>query len=236
MMPEVDLTGATPEDPLTLPKQATFWLLKSPKPGLVMPPLPCPPKDLIELGAPIYWITNKIYIVDNRQVDYDALRQARAAQESMTMMEPVTLESLYTASDLWLEMLSLTNSVGSFLLHSPGLELTTGVYDLFGTVLLSANVDGLNATNWAWMARTQPGQTNVSLAGLGTPEGFFRLGTMQDSDGDGWTDAYENLTLHSDPQTPEVASSGVAAEKPTTVFANGTALWILEPKPFSQVP
>ena len=96
---------------------------------------------------------------------------------------------VYSASDLWLELL-ITNSFASFIIHTPD----TAAYDLFGTTNLSANVPGLNLTNWVWLLRTDVGQTNnIILTNLWPDMGFFRLGTMLDSNSDGVTDAYSNL-------------------------------------------
>jgi len=84
----------------------------------------------------------------------------------------------------------VTNSVANFTIHTPD----TAAYDLFGTTNLSANVPGLNLTNWVWLLRTDVGQTNnIILTNLWPDIGFFRLGTMLDSNSDGVTDAYSNL-------------------------------------------
>lgn len=71
-------------------------------------------------------------------------------------------------------------------------------YDLYYTtnmgLLLSPN---LCATNWAWLARTSPGQTNFTWSSPPQPECYFILGTSTDSDHDGLPDAYELLVNHS---------------------------------------
>jgi hypothetical protein len=48
---------------------------------------------------------------------------------------------------------------------------------------------------------TIPGLTNSPV--------FLLLGTPQDSDGDGITDAYDNLILHISPYDPDVAGDGI---------------------------
>lgn len=96
---------------------------------------------------------------------------------------------VYGSQDLWLSA-SVSNSVASFLIHTPD---STAIYDLFGTSNLAPNVPGLNLTNWVWLGRTTAGQTNLTLVNLWITQGFFRLGTMLDSNSDGVTDAYSNL-------------------------------------------
>lgn len=83
------------------------------------------------------------------------------------------------------------------------LTLTNGVagapYDLFMTTNLTTNVAGLNLTNWAWLYRGLPGQTNFTVTNGPAPEAYFRLGTTNDSDHDWLTDAYEFLVSHTCP-------------------------------------
>ena len=80
------------------------------------------------------------------------------------------------------------------------LTLTNGLaearYDVFYTTNLTTNVAGLNLTNWAWLGRGGPGQTNFVVTDGPAPEAYFRLGTMADADGDGLTDAFEGLVSH----------------------------------------
>jgi len=104
----------------------------------------------------------------------------------------------YGSNDLWMEI-TLTNAAASFSLHAPD---PNGIFDLLATTNLNSNVDGLNLTNWLWLTRTTAGQTNIVLTILWPSASFFILGTMLDSDGDGFTDAYERLVSHSDPGVP----------------------------------
>jgi hypothetical protein len=62
-------------------------------------------------------------------------------------------------------------------------------YDLFA-------ITNLVSTNWWWLTRGGINQTNFSVSSLPEEQCYFILGTMQDSDGDGLTDAYENLVSH----------------------------------------
>jgi hypothetical protein len=214
------LANLQPLDPSAVPPFGTFWLLKSPYPDHGYPPLPCPPGDLP--GLPIYDLGGGHFLVDDSQVDYDALRQQQEADRALSSLEvqyglrtspdgggvsgPMGLDS-YTADDLWLEIISVTNGLANFTIHTPD----TAAYDLFGTTNLSANVPGLNLTNWVWLLRTDVGQTNnIILTNLWPDMGFFRLGTMLDSDGDGLTDAYEKLVSHTDPTKWDTDGDGLS--------------------------
>jgi len=125
----------------------------------------------------------------------------------------------YSTNDLWLEIISATNGVANFTIHTPD----TAAYDLFGTTNLSADVPGLNLTNWVWLLRTDVGQTNnIILTNLWPDMGFFRLGTMLDSDSDGLTDAYELLVSHTNPQNPDTDGDGL--------LDGWEVLWGLDPR------
>ena len=97
------------------------------------------------------------------------------------------------SNQLVLQITGITNANGYFIIHPPAAEAATGVYDLFGATNLTPSAPGPNPTNWVWLGRTSAGQTNYVVANLVVPQGFFRLGTMLDSNADGVTDAYSNL-------------------------------------------
>jgi len=101
----------------------------------------------------------------------------------------------YSSNDLWLEITGVTNSQANFVIHAP----SSAPYDLFMTTNLSATGTGLNVTNWTWEMRANSGETNVSVPTDTNPLAFYRLGTTNDADDDGLTDAFENLVSHSDP-------------------------------------
>ena len=105
----------------------------------------------------------------------------------------------YTTNDLWLEIVTVTNFTGFFVVHPPEAEATNGVYDLFMTTNLSPNVPGLNLTNWLWLLRTDPGETNLIVPDLWAEQAYFMLGRTNDTDGDGMSDAYEHLVSHTSP-------------------------------------
>jgi hypothetical protein len=78
-------------------------------------------------------------------------------------------------------------------------------YDVFvGTAITSP----LSKGNWSWQGQGQRRQ-RCGLSEL--PEGtvFIVLGTPQDTDGDGLTDAYELLVSHTDPHNPNSNLDGI---------------------------
>jgi hypothetical protein len=105
----------------------------------------------------------------------------------------------YTSDDLWFEITCVTNYTANFIVHSPDAEATNGVYDLFMTTNLSPDVPGLNLTNWLWLLRTDPGQTNLTVPDLTSDQAYFLLARTNDADGDGMSDAYEQLVSHTSP-------------------------------------
>jgi hypothetical protein len=102
----------------------------------------------------------------------------------------------YTTNDLCLEITAMSNSTAFLVVHPPSAELATGVYDLFMTTNLSSNVPGLNLTNWLWVLRTTPGETDLTVSNLPADQAFLMLARTNDSDGDGLSDAYERLVSH----------------------------------------
>jgi len=79
-------------------------------------------------------------------------------------------------------------------------------YDVFATTaLVEPRVD----TVWSWMGQAYPCETNV-IYGLTNRAVYLLLGTPQDSDGDGLTDAFEFLITHTDPDNPSSSGDGIA--------------------------
>ncbi len=104
-------------------------------------------------------------------------------------------------------MVAMTNQTASIIIHAPD---PNGVYDLFATTNLLPSVPGLNATNWIWVMRCDPGQTNLIVTNLTFDICFFRAATTNDTDGDGLTDAYEHLVSHTDPNNPDTDGDGIS--------------------------
>jgi hypothetical protein len=119
--------------------------------------------------------------------------------------------NISSTNDLWLQYAGQSNTVSSLVIHVPW--NTAGpnyLYDVFATTNLTRNVPGLNLTNWMLVTRSAPGQTNLTLPPLpGVPVCFYKLGTVLDSDGDGLTDAYENLVSHTNPNLWDSNTNGI---------------------------
>jgi hypothetical protein len=79
-------------------------------------------------------------------------------------------------------------------------------YDVFANTV----IDFSSTTNrpWAWMGQGQHCMT-YTLAGLTNGTCFLILGTPQDSDGDGLTDAYELLVSKTNPKNPDTDGDGM---------------------------
>jgi hypothetical protein len=123
---------------------------------------------------------------------------------------PIGYVPTYTTSDLWLEITGISGSIASLVVHPPSAELGTGVYDLFMTTNLNSNVPGLNLTNWLWILRTTPGETDLTVSNLPADQAFFILARTNDSDGDGLSDAYERLVSHTNPYDPDTDHDGLS--------------------------
>jgi len=184
------------------------------------------PPIALEFNLPVYPVDDAAtFIVDDRTVDYAELAELeamlKAAEQQLGLTStlengpPVPGDSegqegeggggteltgwSYPSNVLWLELVTVTNQIGAFIVHSPD---TTGVYDLFATTNLSPNVAGFNLTNWFWVLRTLPGQTNLTVTNLTATESYFRLANTNDTDGGGFSDAFERLVTHTDPNDP----------------------------------
>ena len=79
-------------------------------------------------------------------------------------------------------------------------------YDVFATAaLIDSN---LPDSEWFWLGQGYTGNTYL-LEGEPAVHAFYILGTPQDTDGDGLTDAYELLVSHTDPDNPDTSYSGL---------------------------
>ncbi len=206
--------------PEALPPHGTFWMFYDTFP-IALAPLPCPPLDR-SLPAYAITDSGRQFLVDAtgtrtnrftftaqqqaertlRHVErlillIDQVRTAEATRAERQLLgvpemsllleqEELELDSfLYSTNELWIELVSVTNTAGTVVVHPPS-TVTNGVYDLFSTTNLAAPW-------WQFVARTTPGQTNVAVTNLVTPELFFIAGVTNDTDNGGLTDAYEGL-------------------------------------------
>ena len=200
------IEATTPLPPGELPEYGNFYTAEH---YADWPPLPA---NILGLNG---WnIGGGFILLDDRAVDYDALRlqSERTAQLSSMAMEsggfaPMSME--FGSNDLWLEITGVSNDVSlSYLvIHTPD---TNGVYDLYLTTNLNTtDSSGLNGTNWLWVLRTDAGQTNLTVANPVSDQCFFLFGLTNDADEDGLPDTYENLVSHTDPNNGDQNSNGI---------------------------
>jgi hypothetical protein len=85
---------------------------------------------------------------------------------------------------------------------------TNGVpYDVFATAAL---LDPVTNTVWYWMGQAYRGTNYIlPITNLPPANAFIILGTPQDSDHDGLTDAYELFVSHTDPNNPDTSGDGM---------------------------
>jgi hypothetical protein len=116
--------------------------------------------------------------------------------------------SCFTNSDVWVTNAFTTPGTNGsvnlgFMVIGGNPDLP---YDVFATTYLR---NPLTNGVWAWMGQAYPCQTNV-INGLTNGAVYLILGTPQDSDGDGLTDAFELLIMHTNPYSPDSAGDGIA--------------------------
>ncbi len=157
-----------------------------------------------------------VFLIDDTFVPPGALSDLQLVDQLMGTEDllldadvGMSLAYSFTSDDLWLEITSATNATASLVIHPPASEEGIGVYDLFMTTNLAVNVLGLNGTNWQWVLRCDPGQTNLLVTNLTEDVCFFRLGRTNDADSDGMSDAFEMLVSHTDPNNGDQNGNGI---------------------------
>jgi hypothetical protein len=120
----------------------------------------------------------------------------------------VSSTTAITSSNVW-----ITNVTAH--VTSGGMSLTFTIqggydyapYDVFANSVL----DFSSNTNlaWAWMGQGYHGNT-YTLTNLPSTACFLILGTAQDSDGDGLTDAFERLVSKTNPNNPDTDGDGIS--------------------------
>lgn len=78
-------------------------------------------------------------------------------------------------------------------------------YDVFAAEYLTIPITNCM---WSWMGQGYHCNT-YTITNLSSANAFLILGTPLDSDGDGLTDAYENLVSHTDPNNPDSSGDGM---------------------------
>ena len=143
--------------------------------------------------------------------------------------------------------LYITNTVCAFVDTNQGWTVT---FDVQGTnspadIFTTTNLIGNNVTNaqWRWL---EQGPTCGTYQYTNQPDAgsFFILGTPLDSDGDGLTDAYEQLTSKTDPlvwSQPDTDGDGLPdawelAHGSDPQTPNAAVIFVAEPKITSNIP
>jgi hypothetical protein len=219
----VESGGQSYELPQVLapPQSGTFFFLQLTN----LPPLPYNP--YFDSGLDVYAWGN-VFLVDDSAVDYVSLRQELRSMQMMSLDDGPPLPGgepggggsggeVTNAPPAFLTSTNLCLLPPVFL-SSNSLSLTgtnaepNGIYDLFNTTNLAPDVPGLNLTNWLWLVRGAVGQTNFVLTDISMTQmqSYYLLGTMQDSDSDGLTDAYEKLVSHTDLNNPDTDGDGLS--------------------------
>lgn len=216
----LDESAAFAPPPEPIGELGTYWLVSRTN----WPPLPYNPFPEL----PLHELENGGFLVDDSEVDYEALWEAYQMEVALQQMEgqyglesesgdgppppngdggegggydppelpppafltttqPALLPPFFT--NLTATLLTATNT------------LPNAMYDLF-------SVTNLGLTNWTWLDRGGPGQTNWYLSGVPEPESYYQLGTMLDTDGDGLTDAHEGLTSKTNPLLADTDGDG----------------------------
>ena len=140
-----------------------------------------------------------------------ALTVNAAASESLMEMDSpgcptgdgvsiVNLASIYSTNDGWTVTFDVVGGTNGL------------IYDVFATTNFVGN--SITNSQWVWLTNTYTCST-VSLTNQPGAYRFYILGTPQDSDGDGLTDAYERLINHgssgkTDPANPDSDGDGLA--------------------------
>ncbi len=130
------------------------------------------------------------------------------------------LVSLQSSSNLWLRLTALTNNKASLVMRTSD---TNASYDVFGsTNLAELALPALSRTNWMWLLRAPPVPTNFNWLTCSNDQAWFQLGTMQDRDTDGLTDAYEQLVSHTATNVPNsprsVYEDVISSQSPSNWF------------------
>ncbi len=122
-------------------------------------------------------------------------------------LQLVSSVSAITSTNIWITNVTAT-------VTSSGMAMTFTIqggsdgvpYDVFANSVLSFGSTGIP---WAWMGQGYHGNI-YTLTNLPPTACFLILGTPQDTDGDGLTDAYENLVSKSNPNVYNTSGDGLS--------------------------
>jgi len=153
----------TPVAASELPDGGTFWSAQhSPASTSPWPPLPS------SFGLPAWPLGDGIFLLDDTNVDYEALAQSASVVHSFTSdFQP----QVFTTNDLWLQINGVTNDgtgwTANLTINTPWND-TNLTHDLYYATDLDAPIQ------WDFVMRCV--YTNNVVPDLCSPLGFFRLG------------------------------------------------------------
>ncbi len=114
----------------------------------------------------------------------------------------------YSANGLSLGIAQTTNT---FVVLTVFTTNTSLLYDLYGTTNMNAlALPQLGRTNWTWLLQATNAALSFNWGETNWCERYFQLGTLQDTDGDGLTDAYEHLVSHTNPAVADTDGDGLS--------------------------
>ncbi len=214
-------TGMTQESPKEWKIGGTYWSAQRTN----YPPLPYSPfPDL-----PVQEFAPGRYVYDDRDVDYVQLEAEASAASKASESEAGFLQGAEAGgggSPMMMQggglcLLPPQFDGGNVLLNVAG--ATEGErHDVFVCTNLQPPVQ------WQFVVRGAPDQTNFSFAAPPGNVALFQLGTMQDTDGDTLTDAYETLVSFTDPNTADTvqtAGNNAALAAVLTKIPADLGLW-----------
>ncbi len=208
-------------DTKSVPENGTFFMAThAASADGSMPPWPFNP--LASLEVPVYWLGSYdksgdtgtgLMLVDDRMVGsvekaLAAMQMLERAAKGLKLEKAVVAPKFFArglaplTDDLQLDIEDATNGVVSLTVLNPTSLTNSPVWDVFG-------ISSLAQSNWTWLARTEPGQTNLLVPMLSEVESYYRLAATNDSDEDGLTDAFEALASHSSAFTNDTDGDGL---------------------------
>src|SRR5262249_41361223 len=118
--------------------------------------------------------------------------------------------SCFSSTSVWIT--NFTASITSTGTVNVKFTVAGGSNSLPYDVFAASRITRASTTKWqwAWMGQAVPCVTNLlTITTLPAAEAFLMLGTPQDRDADGLTDAFELLVTHSDPNKYSTRGDGI---------------------------
>ena len=118
-------------------------------------------------------------------------------------LQQVGSTTAINSTNIWITNVTATATSLTFTIQGGSNNVP---YDVFANSVLSF---GTNGVPWAWMGQGYHGNI-YTLSNLPPTACFLILGFPQDTDGDGLTDAYENLVSKTNPNVADTDGDGIS--------------------------